>query len=118
MKRFLLPAFLLISSSALAQSPQPVSTVLIPVSPSQHNLAITTATSLTIAPGATYAVVCAKGGVANVETDGSTTVTGSVGMSLGSGSCMSLNGGKVLQNFSAIQQTGSTTTLDVLYYKF
>lgn len=93
----------------------------IPLSPSQNSLAIITATSLTVPAGTNYATVCANGGAANWETDGVTVPTGTVGTGgspLSTGSCMALSGSKTIQNFQAIQQVGSTTTLSVKYFKY
>ncbi len=85
-----------------------------PLTPGQHNLAITTATGLTISVGARYATVCAATASAKYTTDGTTTPTSSVGMPLAPGSCVALSGPAVIANFTAISSTG---TLDVEYFK-
>jgi hypothetical protein len=85
-----------------------------PLSPGQHNLAITSATKLTIPTGARYATICAGGAYVHYTTDGTTVPTSSVGQPLSSGACVSLSGPKVLANFSAISATG---TLDVEYFQ-
>jgi hypothetical protein len=87
-----------------------------PTSPDQHGLAITSSTALTVPAGSTYAVVCAKGGGANYTTDGATTPTGSVGTALAQNNCSAFPGAQTLSNLRFIQQTGSTTTLDVNYW--
>ncbi len=93
------------------------STPTTPASAGQFGLAITSSTALTVPTGATYAVVCARGGNADWTTDGTTTPTGTVGTQLLQNSCVGLLGATTLANFRAIQQTGSTTTLDVQYWK-
>lgn len=87
-----------------------------PLTPDQHNLAITAATTLTKPTGATYAVVCAKGQNVNYTTDGTTTPTASVGTALQQNQCVALSGATVIGNFKAIQQA-ATATLDVNYFK-
>lgn len=106
---FLLAAFLAVP--AAAQVPTN------PLSPMQAGLAITSATSLTVPTGTGYAVVCARGGNANYTTDGTTTPTGSAGMQLLQNQCILLTGSNAITFFKAIQQTGSTTTLDVSYFR-
>lgn len=113
MKRIAVLA-LLFASPAFAQT----LSGMIPLSPSQNGLAITTATSLTIPATANYVTICARGGAANYETDGTTTPTGTVGTTLAAGACVAFSGSKVLQNFQAIQQSGNTTTLDIKYYRY
>jgi hypothetical protein len=85
-----------------------------PLSPGQHNLAITTAKGLTVPAGAAYATVCAHTASVNYTTDGVTTPTASVGMALAAGACVSLSGPKVLANFLAILSTG---TLDAEFFQ-
>lgn len=85
-----------------------------PLSPGQHNLAIVSATALTIPTGSTYATVCAATANAKYTTDGTTTPTSSVGMTLANGACVTLSGATVLANFKAISSTG---TLDVEYFR-
>jgi len=85
-----------------------------PLSPGQHNLAITSSTALTIPTGARYATVCASTAAVRYTTDGTTTPTASVGMPLQAGACMALSGPTVLANFLAISVTG---TLDVEYFQ-
>jgi hypothetical protein len=87
-----------------------------PLTPDQHNLAITTSTALTIPTGALQAVVCASGNNVNYTYDGTTTPTSSVGMPLKNGQCVALSGATLLANFRAIQ-TAATATLDVAYTK-
>lgn len=111
MKRLLVAALLLLASAAAALA----QTNPIPNS-AQFGLAITSSTKLTVPTGANNAVVCARGGAANYSTDTSTAPTGSTGQQLGQNACISLYGQNVA-SFQAIQQTGNTTTLDVLYYR-
>lgn len=80
---------------------------------SQHNLAVTTATSLTVPPGSVYATVQAAGAAVKYTTDG-TTPTSSVGMTLAPGASLGIAGPKLLAAFQAISATG---TLDVEYFQ-
>ena len=84
-----------------------------PKSPGQHGLAITSATSLTVPAGATYAVVQASGGSVKYTTDGTTAPTSSIGMTLAAGAAVALAGAAAIANFKAISPTA---TLDVEYY--
>jgi hypothetical protein len=91
-----------------------------PVAPAQFGLAITSSTGLTLPTGTnfvSYASVCARGGNANYSTDLTTAPTGSTGVQLLQNQCIMLSGSAVISAFRAIQQTGNTTTLDVLYYR-
>ena len=97
------------STSNVTQGPYPY----IPKSPGQHNLAITSSTGLTVPAGATYATVQASGGTVKYTTDGTTTPTSSVGMTLSAGNSLALSGALVLANFRAISASG---TLDVEYF--
>ena len=85
-----------------------------PLAPGQHGLAPAPASGLTIPAGARYATICAA--AANVEytTDGATTPTASLGMTLFAGACVALSGPAVLANFRAFSAAG---TLDVEYFK-
>ena len=85
-----------------------------PLTPGQHNLAITTATALTVPTGSTYATVCESTANAKYTTDGTTTPTLTVGMTLAAGACVTLSGGTVIANFRAISATG---TLDIEFYR-
>lgn len=85
-----------------------------PLSPGQHNIALTSATALTIPAGATYAIVQAKTATVEYTTDGTTTPTSSIGMALPAGASVALSGPLVLAAFKAISATG---TLDVEYYR-
>lgn len=85
-----------------------------PLSPDQHNLAITSATTLTIPTGALFAEICAKTASVNYTWDGATTPTSSIGFTLAVGACVWLQGSTMLSNFKAISATG---TLDVGYAK-
>ena len=102
------------SSSPVTVTAQPYS--FTPLTPDQHNLAITTSTALTIPAGALFASVCAKGNSVNYTFDGTTTPTVSIGNPLAQGQCIFLSGPLVLANFLAIQQA-ATATLDVAYTK-
>ena len=84
-----------------------------PLSPGQHNVAITSATPLTAPTGARYATVCAKTASLEYTTDG-TTPTASLGMALAAGACVALSGPAVLANFRAISATG---TLDAEFFQ-
>lgn len=106
-----------VSSGTCATPPlsvQPYS--FTPLTPDQHNLAITTSTALTIPTGALFASVCAKGNSVNYTFDGTTTPTVSIGNPLAQGQCIFLSGPTVLAKFRAIQQA-ATATLDVAYTK-
>jgi len=92
----------------------PLPTPYAPLSPGQHNLALTTATALTVPTGARYATVCASGAAVKYTTDGTTTPTSSVGMPLAAGACVALSGPQGLANFRAISASG---TLDVEYFQ-
>ena len=85
-----------------------------PLSPGQHNLALTSATALTAPTGARYATVCASGAAVKYTTDGTTTPTATVGMPLAPGACVALSGPQTLANFSAFSSSG---TLDVEYFQ-
>ena len=87
-----------------------------PLTPEQHNLAITTSTALTVPAGATFAEVCASGNNVNFTTDGTTTPTASVGMPLLTGQCQFFQGATILANLRLIQKA-ATATLDVAYFK-
>ena len=97
--------------------PMPVQTVpygFTPLSPGQHGIAPTSATTLTIPVGTIYATVCASTALVLYTTDGTTTPTGTVGQPLTAGTCVALSGAKVVSNFKAFSATG---TLDVEYFK-
>ncbi len=79
----------------------------------QHGLSVASATSLTLPPGATYATICARGGIVTYTTDGTTTPTASVGTPLSVGACVGMTS-PLLTTFSAI---GASATLDVEYFK-
>lgn len=85
-----------------------------PLSPGQHNIAPTSATSLTPPPGARYATVCASSASVKYTTDGTTAPTASIGMPLAAGACLALSGTSVLAKFRAISSAG---TLDVEYFQ-
>ena len=85
-----------------------------PLTPGQHNLAIVTSTNLTIPTGATYATVCASTANVKYTTDGTTTPTSSIGMTLALNACVTLSGATVIANLKSISATG---TLDVEYFK-
>ena len=87
-----------------------------PLGPSQNNLAITSATALTIPAGATYATVCVEGTGARWTWDGTTTPTSSVGSVLVGSQCLAFAGALILANLKFIQ-TSATATLDVEYAK-
>ena len=87
-----------------------------PLSPGQHNLAITASTALTVPPTATYATICGSSVLIRYTTDGTTTPTASAGQPLQAGSCVALSGATVLANFRAIQ-SAANGTLDVEYFK-
>lgn len=87
-----------------------------PLTPGQHNLALTSSTALTVPTGSTYATICASGNAVKYTTDGTTTPTSGIGQPLAIGQCVSLSGPTVLANFRAIQ-TASAATLDVEYFK-
>ena len=73
-----------------------------PLTPDQHNLAITSSTALTIPTGAFQAVVCAAGNSVKYTYDGTTTPTASVGMPLANGQCIQFSGATVLANLRFI----------------
>ena len=85
-----------------------------PLTPGQHNLAIVTSTALTVPTGSTYATVCEATANAKYTTDGTTTPTSTIGMTLTTGACVTLSGAIVVANFKAISATG---TLDVEYFR-
>jgi len=114
---FLLP---LLATGGMAQIPGPPNLVTaspypyVPLSPGQHNLAVASATALTVPALATYAAVCASTATVRYTTDGTTTPTSTVGMPLSAGTCIGLSGPLVLANFQAFSTSG---TLDVEYFK-
>ena len=79
----------------------------------QYGVGLTSATSLTVPTGATIAQICVAGGTANYRDDG-TAPTASVGIPWGAG-CAAYGGPLATVQF--INQTGSTATLSVSYYK-
>lgn len=81
----------------------------------QHNLAITTATALTVPADALAAQVCVTGTKVNYRWDG-TAPTASVGQPLLSGQCFFFAGRNILTALQFIQ-TAATATLDVTYSK-
>lgn len=85
-----------------------------PLTPGQHNLAITSSTALTPPTGATYAVVQAKVATVSYTLDGTTAPTSSVGDTLAVGASLPLYGPAMIAAFRAISATG---TLDVEYAK-
>jgi len=87
-----------------------------PLTPGQHNLAITASTALAVPTTATYATICGSSVLIRYTTDGTTTPTASVGQPLQAGSCVALSGATVLANFRAIQ-SAANGTLDVEYFK-
>jgi hypothetical protein len=82
----------------------------------QHNLAVTTATSLTVPSDAVCANVSTKGGAVNWRWDG-TAPTASVGNGMAQGATAQFCGRNILLAIQFIQQTGNTSTLDVAYSK-
>lgn len=87
-----------------------------PLTPDQHNLAITVSTALTVPATALFAEVCASGNNVNFTYDGTTTPTSSVGMPLATGQCQFFQGATLLTNLRFIQKA-ATATLDVTYSK-
>ena len=102
------------SQGTLVSGVFPLPTQYLPLSPGQHNLAVTSSTALTIPAGARFATVCASTAAVRYATDGTTTPTSSVGMPLAAGACVALSGAAVLANFRAISASG---TLDVEYFQ-
>jgi hypothetical protein len=80
---------------------------------SQHNLAPTSSTALTVPNGALYATVQAAGASVRYTTDG-TVPTASVGMTLGAGVILTLSGYPIMTTVRFISATG---TLDVEYFQ-
>ena len=78
-------------------------------------VSIAAATSLTVPPQAGYAIVQVKGGTGSYTTDGTTTPTTALGMTLPVGAALSLSGPDVLGKFKIIGAAG--VTLDVEYYR-
>ncbi|HXZ15591.1 MAG TPA: hypothetical protein VEH77_06410, partial [Roseiarcus sp.] len=66
------------------------------------------ATSLTVPTGATYATVCALGAQVNYTTDGVHAATTSLGQQLGAGTCVSFSGAGVLSSLSIAVTSGAT----------
>ena len=63
-----------------------------PLGPGQHNLAPTSATTLTVPTGARFMRVCASTATVRYTTDGMTTPTSSTGEPLFAGSCLECRG--------------------------
>ena len=101
-------------NGTIVQGVAPLPFPYVPLSPGQHGLAPTSATALTVPTGARLAVICASTATVEYTTDGTTTPTGSVGMPLSSGSCVTLYGPQTIANFKAFSSTG---TLDVEYFR-
>ena len=87
---------------------------LTPLASSQMGLALVTAQSLTVPAGALYAVVIAEGGNVRWRDDG-VAPTGASGMLLTQNSVLNYDANLAAIQF--IQATGSTSTIDVAYYK-
>jgi hypothetical protein len=85
-----------------------------PLPPGQHNVTLTSSTSLVIPTGARFANVCASSADVRYTTDGTTTPAAGMGQPLPAGTCISLAGAQVLKNFRAISVAG---TLDVEYFE-
>ena len=102
------PSGTIIGEVAIVQYP------FTPLSPGQHNLACTSATGLTVPAGAIYAVIQAAGATVKYTTDGTTTPTSSVGMTLAAGATLTLSGAAAIANFKAISASG---TLDIEYFQ-
>jgi hypothetical protein len=87
-----------------------------PLSPGQHNVAITSSTGTGLSPptGATYAVIQAKVATVSYTLDGTTVPTSAKGSTLAVGSSLALSGAAEIAAFLAISATG---TLDVEYAK-
>ena len=107
---------LALCAPAAAQAPGGVATPFgfTPLALGQHNLTPTSATPLSVPANALYAVVCAASASVRYTTDGATTPTASLGMTLAAGACVFLSGAKVLANFSAISASG---TLDAEFFR-
>ncbi len=82
----------------------------------QHNVAVTTATSLTVPTDAICANISTKGGAVNWRWDG-TAPTGSTGNGQAQGTMAQFCGRNILTAIQFIQQTGNTSTIDVAYSK-
>ena len=84
-----------------------------PVAGGQYGLAVNTATSLTVPPGATEIEICVETQAIRYRDDG-TAPTSSVGIPIPVGTCFPYAG-----NLSAIQFIAQTAgaTIDVAYYK-
>ena len=102
------------SGGTIVSGVMPLPYTYTPLPPSQHNLAPTSATSLTVPAGARTATVCASAAPAKYTTDGVTIPTASVGQPLAAGSCLSLSGPAVLANFRVVSALG---TLDIEYFR-
>lgn len=112
------PFLAALALSLFSALPCTAQVVMNPVSPMQTGLTTVTATALTVPPSTNYAIVCARGGAANFTTDGTTAPTSTTGMALLQNTCTTMTGNRTIVQFSAIQQGGSTTTLDVSYFRF
>lgn len=83
-----------------------------PVTPSQNNVSIASATGLTVPTGATYAVVQAVGGPAYYTYDGSTPTASNFSGYLAQGQPLTLSGATVLSAFKIFG-----TAMAVSYFK-
>lgn len=82
----------------------------------QHNLAVTSATGLTVPADAICANISTRGGAVNWRWDG-TAPTGSVGNQQPQNTMAQFCGRNVLAALQFIQITGATSTIDVTYSK-
>jgi hypothetical protein len=87
-----------------------------PLTPGQHNLGVTTSTSLTIPTGALFAMMTVSGNSIRYTTDGTTTPTSTIGMPMQVNQSIMFSGATVLSNLRIIQQA-ATATIDVEYFK-
>lgn len=108
------------------EGPSGAGTIAIPYSytalgGAQYNQAATSATPLTVSPGALYARICAVGGQMNfVDSTNGTPTTGvspTVGTPLLSGSCIFEQGSTVLAAFQLINAVASTGTWTAVFFK-
>ncbi len=105
------------SQGTIVHGMVPVPFPFTPLGPGQYGVSIATATGLTIPAGARYVNVCADGQPMRYTTDGQTTPTaGGTGVYVANGSCVLLEGPKVIANFKAITTTAGGT-LDAEYFK-
>lgn len=108
----LITALILVPSARAQVPPSAKPYNYTPLTPTQNNISIATASSLTVPAGATYAVVQSSGGNAYYTYDGSTPTTSNYSGYLTAGQTIGLSGVAVISAFKIVG-----TSMAVSYFK-